>query len=497
MQKRKLQPILSAFPCVQAHRLPLLAMLETAALLMLTACSSSVTSDASPQASAVSIVFAADSITCPDEAVNISDYSVTISSAGTYILSGSSDNGQVIIDTPDEDTVELILNGLSLNCTSSAPIYVRNADEVFITLAEDSENSLSVSDEFVPIDDSHIDAVIFSKDDLSFDGDGSLELRSLHGHGIVSKDDLVVSGGSYSITAAEDGLNASDSIRILNGSFTISSDDDGMHADSDLYIENGMIDIQKCYEGLEGQTITILGGDIRIVASDDGINASGDSAATETNAQIPPKDMAPPDIDNAPENMTPPDMENMTPPDKKDNADSSANNNSNNDNIRTNAPEKGWGFNGGFDMDADESCSLTIAGGTITIDADGDGIDSNGYFYMTGGNVFIAGPENNGDSALDYGITATISGGSFLALGYSGMAQSFDRTSEQCSYLAVIPSTVDAAASSIAITDSTGNLLLSHDTTKSYNCVLISCPELQTGSTYTLTAGSLTQEFTP
>lgn len=151
---------------------------------------------------------------------------------------------------------------------------------------------------------------------------------------------------------------------------------------------------------------------------------------------------------------------------------------------------------GGFDMDADESCVLTINGGTVTINADGDGINSNGYFYMNGGTVYVEGPESNGDSALDYSISASITGGCFLATGYSGMAQSFGSDSTQCTYILTLSSNV-SGTTTVTLTDNDENVLLSHETTKSYNSIIVSCPELTIGSTYTLTAGDTSQSITP
>lgn len=159
-------------------------------------------------------------------------------------------------------------------------------------------------------------------------------------------------------------------------------------------------------------------------------------------------------------------------------------------------PRNAPGNMGGFDMDADESCVLTINGGTITINAGGDGIDSNGYFYIKGGTVYVEGPESNGNSALDYGISATITGGYFLSTGYSGMAQSFSSDSTQCSYMLTLSSNT-SGTTTVTLTDADGNVLLSHETSKSYNSVIVSCPELEVGSTYTLTAGDTSQSITP
>ena len=455
---------------------------------------------------------------------------VTISEAGTYILSGSASNAQVIIDADKETKIQLVLDDLTLSCESSAPIYVRKADKVFITLADGSSLTLSTTGKFVAIDDNNIDAVIFSKDDLTLNGSGSLTINSPYGHGIVSKDDLVVTSGTYTMTCAKHGLSGKDSVRILDGTFdltvtkdgihasndddenlgyiyiaggtfTINSDDDGMHADSTLYIEDGTIDIQKSYEGLKGQTITILDGDIDIVSSDDGINAANGSDSNDSiddkqgkggpgNGQISGN---PPSGDNQTP-KDPPSGDNQMPdtPPSNDNFDPSNNSNNNSDQPQGNTP----GGMGGFDMDADESCVLTINGGTITINAGGDGIDSNGYFYINGGTVYVEGPESNGNSALDYGISATITGGYFLSTGYSGMTQSFSSDSTQCSYMLTLSSNT-SGTTTVTLTDADGKVLLSHETSKSYNSIIVSCPELEVGSTYTLTAGDTNRSITP
>ena len=250
------------------------------------------------------------------------------------------------------------------------------------------------------------------------------------------------------MTCARHGLSGKDSVRILDGTFDLTTTKDGIHASNDDDETLGYI--------------YIAGGDFTICSQDDGINASGGSSSTSGNEPQQPDGNR--DTD--------------TPPEKRE-------------------LPGGFGGNGGFDMDADESCSLTISGGDISIDAGGDGIDSNGYFYMTGGNVFVAGPESNGDSALDYGISASISGGTFLATGYSGMAQSFSDDSEQCSYMVKLDTMIEADSSTLTLTGAEGVVLLSHTTNKSYNSVIVSCPELTGGATYTLTTGSSSQEITP
>ncbi len=467
-------------------------LISALTLSLLTGCGtgttkqSTSTTKAAEQSAANSetITFSSDKITCSDSDVSIEDNVITISKAGNYTVSGSSENAQIVIDASD-DEVSLTLSDLTLSCETSAPIYVKKAKQLTVTLEDGSTNYLSTTDEFVAIDDNNIDGVIFSKDDLILTGSGSLEIDSPYGHGIVTKDELTVEDGTYTMTCKKHGLSGKDGIRIVNGTFTLSTQKDGIHTDGDLTIENGDINILESLEGLEGQTITILDGNIDIVSSDDGINAAG--ASDSSNSQSSDN------FENQKGNTPQPPQNNsdgQQPPELPDNQQQGM------EPPTDNGNEFG-GNAGGFDMDADESCSLTISGGNIHINAGGDGIDSNGTFTMTGGTVFVEGPESNGDSALDYGISATITGGSFLAIGYSGMSQNFGTDSTQYSYMTTLESTVEEVPSTITLTDSEGNTILTQDTSKTYNCVIISCPELKEGSTYTLTTASTSQEFTP
>lgn len=270
--------------------------------------------------------------TCNSPAVRISDNQITITRTGTYVLSGSLTNGQIVVDASGEK-VQIVLKDASINCDTSAAIYVKSADKVFVTLAENTSNTLTNTKDFVAIDDNNIDAVIFSKSDLSLNGSGTLTIHAAYGHGIVSKDDLVITSGTYDITAARHALSGKDSVRIADGVFTlnakkdgihsentdndekgfiyiadgtfsitcdsdgmdaeetlqvdggtitIAAGDDGLHADGDLVLNDGTITITKSYEGLEGKTVTITGGSYAVTSSDDGVNAAGDGTAGDS-----------------------------------------------------------------------------------------------------------------------------------------------------------------------------------------------------------------------
>ena len=234
-----------------------------------------------------------------------SDEDFIITQEGVYILNGEVTNATIIVDAPDDAKVQVVLDGVSITNEASPAIYVKSADKVFVTTT-DSENYLEVSGTYVAEEDVQVDAAIFSKADLVLNGVGSLEILSMEGNGITSKDDLKVTGGTFSIKAYADALEANDAILIYdgeidivanadglhsennddtslgyiyihNGTLTISAGDDAIHANSIVQIDGGIITIETCREGIEGTYIQINGGEIDITAKDDGINAAAKS----------------------------------------------------------------------------------------------------------------------------------------------------------------------------------------------------------------------------
>ena len=254
----------------------------------------------------VSISLTGDSAVADSDAVTVSGSTVTITAAGTYILSGELD-GSVIVNASKDDKVQLVLDGVSIHSETFAAIYVAQADKVFITLADGTENTLSNGGTFSQIDESNVDAVIFSRDDLTFNGTGSLTVTSPAGHGVVCKDELVFTDGTYEIGSARHAISAKDSIAIAGGTYTLAAYGDGLHAENDddetlgsIYIAGGTFQIGSAddaihavttvqidggsfeisaAEGIEGTYIQINDGEIRIEASDDGVNAAYKSSA--------------------------------------------------------------------------------------------------------------------------------------------------------------------------------------------------------------------------
>jgi hypothetical protein len=317
---------------------------------------------------------------------------------------------------------------------------------------------------------------------------------------------LVISGGSITIDAQDDALHTDGDMTISGGECILSTGDDGAHAALSLTVLDGKITVLTSYEGLEANQITLAGGELDITASDDGINANGGSDGfsggfgggfgggrggmggsfggrrNDTNNQN--GDMTPPDNNN----MTPPDNSNMqTPPDG--NAPSG--------NPPT-MPGQDAADSTTTDDTTDKQPVLLITGGKITVNADGDGLDSNGDLRVEGGDITVNGPSNGGNGALDIGTenggAGVIAGGTLIALGTSSMAENFGSTSTQCAFLVTMNSF--GAGETITITDSQGNVLYTGVTVKSANSVVFSSADLVVGETYTVTIGSTSATVT-
>ena len=398
-------------------------------------------------------------------AVNVADQTVTIGAEGVYVLSGDY-TGQIIVEAEDTAKVQLVLNGVKLENQTSACIFVKTADKVFLNLAENSVNTVNTGDNFVLADgEDEPDAAIFSKEDLTINGTGPLQVSTGYQDGIVSKDDLKICGGTIVVEAEDDGIRGRDSVRILDGNITITTAsghglksnndeetdrgyirvdggsitinsgkdgvnavndiqinagtlqidcaDDGIHSDMGLMINGGTVEINSSYEGIEGETITINDGQISLVSSDDGVNTGS---------------------------------------------------------------------------------YFQMNGGSLTLVSNGDGLDSNGSLFINGGEVYVNGPVRGGNGSIDIGDwagTAVISGGTIITAGSSDMAVGFGSASTQASLMVYLNSNYQAGEE-IALKDSQGNTVLSYKPQVSYSCVIFSSPAMKTGETYTVEAGGRT-----
>lgn len=228
------------------------------------------------------ITLSGDSASSDSDAVQISGSTVTITDEGTYILSGTLSNGMIVVSAEDADKVQLVLNGVEITNDTSAAIYILEADKVFITTVFGTENLLVNCGQYVAIDDNNIDAVIFSKADLTLNGTGTLTIHAAAGHGVVSKDDLVLTSGAYNITAASQGLSGKDSVRIANGTYTITSGKDGIHAENTdntslgfLYISGGTFTITAEGDGMSASAyLQIEDGTFTVTTGEGSANAT-------------------------------------------------------------------------------------------------------------------------------------------------------------------------------------------------------------------------------
>lgn len=514
-----------------------------------------------------------DSVECSSNAVKISGTTVTITDEGTYILSGTLNDGMIIVNSEKTDKTQLVFKGVDIHSETSAPIYIRQSEKVFITMALDSTNTLSNGGTFTAIDENKIDAVIFSKEDVTLNGSGTLTITSPAGHGIVSKDsltitsgtydiscashalagkddvcianaafnivsgkdgihaennddaasglvyiqsgtftiasegdgisavaamqiedgsfiitsgggsvnaatktsdswgnfmgggrgpggnrggsmdrsfaatsateddstsvkgikasgDLTINGGTFAIDSADDSVHSNASVTVNGGSFDIASGDDAFHADDTLTITAGTIQVRESYEGLEGLHVNVAGGDITLVASDDGLNAAGGT------------------------------------------------------------DQSGFGGHRGNDMFRGASGSLgtiVISGGTLHVTASGDGIDANGTLEITGGYTTVCGPTQGDTATLDYDYSAVITDGTFMGTGSAMMAQTFSDAKQ-----GVIAVSVGnrSAGTTIKITDSKGNTVITYEPALSFAVMIFSSPDIVSGETYTLEIGS-------
>lgn len=233
------------------------------------------------ESKAAHITLSGSTASCDSNAVIIDGSTVTITDEGTYILSGTLDDGMVIVSADKADKTQLVLNGVSIHSETSAPIYILQADKVFITLAPGTENTLSNGGSFVAIDENNIDAAVFSKEDVTFNGSGSLTITSPAGHGVVSKDELTVAGGTYTVNSASHGLDGKDNVCITGATLTVTAGKDGIHAENDddaslgfVCIESGSFRLTAEGDGVSaGSYMTITGGDFTITTGGGSTNA--------------------------------------------------------------------------------------------------------------------------------------------------------------------------------------------------------------------------------
>ncbi len=521
--------------------------------------------------SAVNIYLKGDYAESSSQNVKIDEGNITILGGGVYVLSGTLEDGSLIVDSADNSEVRLVLNNVNIASSDFSAVYIKQAGKTVISLVPDTENSFSDGSSYSEekSEGGKPTAALYSKDDLTINGTGKLSVNGNYLDAIKANDALIITECTIAINAVDDGINANDCIAAVDadlaitsggdaikcehedeskgfiafesaslsvssegdgiyassalyinntsaqitsgggsenasaqgggfggdmdargyspassadltsakaikaganivingGSFTLDSSDDSLHSDGDLTIEGGAfvissgddgvhaeknliinpesISITKCYEGLEGAYITVNGGDISIISSDDGINATGEGSAGGGGMMM--------------------------------------------------------GAYGGEVKDSEEDIWLTVNGGRIYIETSGDGLDSNGSAVINEGRVEIYGPENGGNASIDIGdggYALIMNGGNLLAAGNSAMADSPSESSAQQSLVFYLENAC-LSGSSIQVTDSSGNEIISGTSSKNFNWVCISAPTLTENETYTLLIdGNIVSELT-
>lgn len=366
---------------------------------------------------------------------------VTIVQGGRYRITGALEDGQIYVDCDDEKVL-LELAGVTLGNSSEAAIHIENAESATILLAEGTENFLQSGNANGNAGADSSDggkkgdgAVIYAEGDLLITGEGALKVAGMLNNGIQSKAGLRIDSGCIEVEAAGHAVKGKDDVTIEGGEFRLRAGKKGIQAKYELYITGGNFLIAESEEGLEANQVIIEGGIFDITASDDGINANG---GEDKKKKKPSEDI----------------VETMP--------------------------------------------NLIIRGGILHINAEGDGLDSNGNLLIEGGELVIDGPTKDDDGPLDYGKEndgfCQIKGGMVLAVGSSGMAETFDESSEQCSFRYLFNKPYEAGTE-IIITDADGRELYRHKAAKPGASVVFSSPELALGETYTLRAGEFSTEI--
>lgn len=554
--------------------------------------------------------------------VSVNGNVLTIAKGGTYVFSGTLENGQIVVDAKDAE-VQIVLNGVSLSCAQSAPIYGKDG-KITVTLAEGTENTLADGTAYAfPNGGDEPSGALFSKDDLTIGGSGALTVKGQYQHGIITKDDLVIDGGTLTVEAKSDGIRGRDSVTvnggsitiaaegdgiqsnnnedaekgtvsllggtfditagsdaiqaetrleisggdynlvtgggsgdghyegetsckglkagtaisvsggtftldtlddaihsngtvdITDGTFTISTGDDAVHGEGAVTVDGGSLDIAKCYEGLEGLSVTMAAGTVHITASDDGVNAA-DPTAQEgpggamlggrggmrggqppemagTNGTEPSEAL---EVSSGASDGTPGQSGSAAGTASGAPADAGASGSPAKDAAAPPEPPAGMqdggqppmGMGGPGGRSSNPDVFIRVSGGTLVVDAKGDALDANGSIYLEGGTVLLNGPTSSGDGALDYDGECTVTGGTFIAAGSAGMAQVPQDASSQPT-LMIYFTEKQAAGTAVNLSKQDGSSIVTFAPAKEFQTIVISTPELKDGETVVLSTG--------
>ena len=455
------------------------------------------------------------------DGVTVSDGVITITKAGNYKLTGTYE-GQIKVEAADSDMVRLILNNATITNSTGAAINVVEADEVVIYTASGTTNTVSDGSSYSDTASGSPDAAIYSKSDLTLAGEGTLKVEGKYEEGIHTSDGLVIASGTLEVNAANTGIKGKDYVDILDGTITvtatkdgikatndtdgnrgwvrlsggtvnISAGDDGFKAERVLEISGGTLNITRANEGIEAQYINILDGTVNVTSSDDGINASysttststtstgTESASTSSTQTTQSKQAA---QGNAAQGGQAPSGSAGQAPAGGGQAPSGTMGQTPAGGGAGGGMRGGMGGGGGTFEVVD--ATINITGGTVTVNANGDGIDSNGTATLSGGTLIVNGPFTGGNASLDTNGDLLLNGATVTAANSGDMFEA-PSTNSTSGYVKISNVSNLSAGTTVQVADSSGNVVANYKVTNSNTAlILVSSSKITKGQSYTV-----------
>lgn len=450
------------------------------------------------------------------DGVSVENGTITITSGGTYRITGEY-SGQVKIEAAKTDTVRLVLDNAKITNSTGAAINVVSAAEAIIYTAAGTTNTVADEANYAATGDDDPDAAIYSTANLTLTGEGSLSVEGAYEEGIHTtgglviasgtlevnaantgikgKDYVDITGGIVNVTAAQDGIKSTNTddeslgfTRLSAGSVTISAGDDGLKAPHTLEISGGTLNIEKSNEGIEAQYINILDGDVTVNSSDDGINASLKDSSSDTSSDTTSGTA----ITGQQTQQNQNGQTQQAPAGGGAAPGGSQGSTGQNQNMPQ-PPTDGTMPGGGGGTFEVVDAAINISGGTVTVNAEGDGIDSNGTATFSGGTVTVNGPAAGGNNALDSNGDLLLNGGTVTTGSTADMFEAPSSASTS-GYLKITDSSALTQGSTVQVTDSSGTVVANYKiTTSGVQLVLVSNKNIVKGQSYTVsvTSGSV------
>ena len=443
------------------------------------------------------------------DGVTVSDGVITITKAGNYKLTGTYE-GQIKVEAADSDMVRLILNNATITNSTGAAINVVEADEVVIYTASGTTNTVSDGSSYSDTASGSPDAAIYSKSDLTLAGEGTLKVEGKYEEGIHTSDGLVIASGTLEVNAANTGIKGKDYVDILDGTITvtatkdgikatndtdgnrgwvrlsggtvnISAGDDGFKAERVLEISGGTLNITQANEGIEAQYINILDGTVNVTSSDDGINASYSTTSTSTSSTSTESTTATSTKQSAQGGQ------NSAPQAPSGSAGQAPAGGGQAPSGTMGQPPAGGGAGGGHGtFEVVDATTINITGGTVTVNTNGDGIDSNGTATLSGGTLIVNGPFTGGNASLDTNGDLLLNG-TTVAAGNSGDMFEAPSTNSTSGYVKISNVSNLSAGTTVQVADSSGNVVANYKVTNSSTAlILVSSSKITKGESYTV-----------